>query len=41
MKEIGTGKSWVLFAGLYVTVIAAIWTYNKVVKPKDTKVALK
>lgn len=41
MEKVGTGKSWVLFAGLYVTVIAAIWTYNKVLKPKNTTVALK
>jgi hypothetical protein len=38
MEKSETGKSWVLFAGLYVTVIAAIWTYNNLSKPKSAVV---
>jgi hypothetical protein len=36
-----TIKPWMLFAGLYVTVIAAIWTYNKTLKPKQNLTAMK
>jgi len=37
MEKQGIGKAWMLFAGLYITVIAALWTYYKVQKPSETK----
>jgi len=34
-------KPWMLFAGMYITVIASIWTYNKMLKPKTNLTAMK
>lgn len=34
-------KPWMLYAGLYVTVIASLWTYYNVLQPKNKSIALK
>lgn len=39
--EKGTIKPWMLYAGLYVTAIAAIWTYYAVIKPKEKTISMK
>jgi len=37
MEKVGTGKAWWLFAGMYITVIVALWTYSRDQKPSETK----